>query len=90
MGVLRDISMILLAVEALTVMLVPAVFIGGLVYGLWWLLRYEHVPTWLRVGRTYFCQACVYVEKGMNGFVRATCAIHSAVAAVRAWLRISS
>jgi len=87
MGVLRDISMIILAVEAFILALVPIVLFGGLVYGSWWLRRHENLPTWLKVMRACFDRACMYVERGMDAVVRPLYVIHSALATVQGWLK---
>jgi len=50
MAVVRDIAVILLAVEAFVLALVPLALLGGLVYGLAWLQRRDNLPSWLRLG----------------------------------------
>lgn len=87
MSVLRDISIILLAVESFVFALVPLAIFGGLVYGLWWLRRHENLPAWLKIVRTYFDQACQAIERGMGAVARSIYAIHSGAAAVRGWLK---
>lgn len=49
MAVLRDVALILLALEAFALALIPLALLGALVYGLSWLQRREHLPAWLKV-----------------------------------------
>ena len=88
MRVLRDASIILLAVEAVVLVFVPMAIFGGLVYGLWWLRRHENLPSWLKIMRAYFDRACEVTEMGMSVIVRPIYAIHSAVATVQGWLKV--
>jgi len=88
MSVLRDISIILLAVESFVFALVPLALFGGLVYGLWWLRRHENLPSWLKTVRAYFDQARDVVEKAMSAVVRPIYAIHSGVATIQGWLKV--
>lgn len=88
MSVLRDVSIIFLAVEAFVLMFVPVAIFGGLVYGLWWLRRHENLPAWLKIVRVYFDRACEIAEMGMSVAVRPIYAIHSAVATVQGWLKV--
>ena len=88
MSVLRDVSVILLAVEAFVLVFVPLAIFGGLVYGLWWLRRHENLPSWLKIMRAFFDRACQVIETGMSTVVRPIFAIHSAVATVKGWLKV--
>ena len=86
MAVWRDISLILLTIVAFGVALVPLAVLGGLVYGLRWLLRHENLPTWLRLAQAYLAQGRAYVELAMQTVVRPFWLIHSFLAKVRGWL----
>ena len=86
MTVLRDLSLILLAVEACAVALVPLALLGGLVYGLWRLGRHENLPSWLRLAQAYLALGLAYVELAMSAVVRPILLVHSALAKVQGWL----
>jgi hypothetical protein len=86
MTVLRDLSLILLAAEAFVLALVPVALLGGLVYGLWWLLRHENLPAWVRLAQAYLALGSAYVELAMRVVMRPFLLVHSALAAVRDWL----
>ena len=83
MSWIRDLSLILLAVEAFFVALVPLVLFGGLVYGLWWLHRHENLPTWLRVAQAYVSLVQAYVELAMRIVARPILRVHAILATVR-------
>jgi len=83
---LRNLSLILLAVEAFVLALVPLALCGGLVYGLWWLQRHENLPSWLRVAQAYLALGRGYVELAMRVVVRLILLIHSVMATVQNWL----
>ena len=86
MNWIRDLSLILLAVEAFVVALIPLVLFGGLVYGLWWLQRRENLPSWLRVAQAYLALGRGYVALAMRAVVKPILLIHSVVATVQSWL----
>ena len=86
MTVLRDLSLILLAIEAFVVTLVPLVVVGGLVYGLWWLMRRDHLPAWIKVAQAYLALGRAYVELAMRAVVRPILFVHSILTTVRTWL----
>ena len=86
MIVVRDLSLILLALEAFVLALVPLVLFGGLVYGLWWLRRRENLPSWLRLAQAYLALGRAYVELAMRVVVRPILLVHSILATVRGWL----
>ncbi|HET91031.1 MAG TPA: hypothetical protein ENN99_09890 [Chloroflexi bacterium] len=86
MTVLSNLSLILLAVEAFVVALIPLVLCGGLVYGLWWLQRHENLPTWLQLARAYLSLALAYVEMGMALVARPILSVHSNLATAQGWL----
>ncbi len=88
MNVLRDLSVILLAVEAFVVALVPLALCGGLVYGLWWLMRRENLPAWLKMAQAYLDLGRAYVELAMAIVVRPIFVLHSALATVQGWLSV--
>jgi hypothetical protein len=87
MDVLRDLSVILLAAEAFVFILIPLALFGGLVYGVWWLLRHENLPTWLRIAREYLMTGLSYVELGMAAVAKPVFAVHEAFATVETWIR---
>lgn len=86
MNVLRDLSVILLAAEAFIFTLIPLVLVGGLVYGMWQLLKHENLPTWLVQTREYVEAGCSFIERAMGAVVRPIFAIHARLATVQAWL----
>jgi len=86
MPTLRDLSLILLAVEACALALVPLALLGGLVYGLWWLHRHENLPSWLQLAQAYLSLARAYVELAMRAVIRPLLLIHSFLATVQGWL----
>lgn len=86
MTVLRDLSLILLAVEAFILALMPLVLLGGLVYGLWWLRRHENLPSWLKTVQAYLELGRAYVELVMALVVRPILFIGSVLATVQRWL----
>ncbi len=86
MTLLRDLSLILLAVEAFIVALIPLTLFGGLVYGLWRLQRHENLPGWLKLAQAYLNLGLAYVELTMRAVVRPFLLLHSALAVVQSWL----
>jgi hypothetical protein len=83
MSLLRDLALILLAIEAFILALVPLVIFGGLVYGAWWLRRHEHLPRWLHLARTYLELGRRYVELAMAFVVRPIFAVSTFVAKIQ-------
>lgn len=86
MAVLRDFSIILLAVATFAMALVPLAVFGGLVYALGWLGRHEHLPRWLRLAQAYLTLGRAYVERAMRAVVSPVMAVHSTIATVQGWL----
>ena len=86
MGLLSNLSIILLAIEAFILALIPLVLFGGLVYGMWWLQRRENLPRWLKLAQAYLAQGQYYVEMAMGAVVRPILLIHSIAATVQNWL----
>ena len=86
MNWMRDLALILLAVEAFIVALVPLALCGGLVYGLWWLQRHENLPSWLQLMRSYLSLIQSYVELAMRMVVKPILQINAALATVQGWL----
>ncbi len=86
MTTIRDFSLILLAVEAFVLALMPLALFGGLVYGLWWLQRHENLPSWLKLAQAYLALGQAYVELAMRAVVRPFLLIHSILATVQGWL----
>ena len=83
MSWIRDLSLILLAIEAFFVALVPLVLFGGLAYGLWWLQRHENLPTWLGVAQAYVSLVQAYVELAMRIVARPILRVHAILATVQ-------
>jgi hypothetical protein len=86
MSVLRDLSLILLAIEAFAFALVPLMLFGSLVYGLGWLRRHENLPSWLRVAQAYLNLGRSYVELAMAIVARPVLFVGSILATVQRWL----
>jgi hypothetical protein len=87
MSIVRDISLILLAIEAFVLALVPLILFGGLAYGLWWLRRHERLPSWLKLAQAYLDLGRAYVELAMAAVVRPVFMIHSALSTIQGWFR---
>ncbi len=85
MNWIRDVALILLAVEAFVFAMVPLVLFGGLVYGLWWLQRHENLPSWLQVIQAYVALVQAYVELAMSIVVRPVLQVHNILATVQGW-----
>jgi len=86
MTTLRDLSLILLAVEAFALALALLVLLGGAVYGLWHLQRHENLPSWLKVAQAYLALGRAYVELAMRAIIRPILLVHSLLATVQGWL----
>lgn len=87
MGILRDISVIMLAAGAFVFTLVPLALSGVLVYGVWRLLKHENLPTWLRRGREMLTAGLSTVELVMDRVTRPIFAVQTACATVEGWIR---
>jgi hypothetical protein len=83
---IRNLSIILLAVEIFVMALLPLALLGGLVYASWWLQRRENLPTWLKLVQAYIALIQAYVELAMATVVGPILKIHAALATVRGWL----
>jgi len=86
MAIIRDLALILLALEAFVVALIPLALVGVLVYGAGWLLRRDHLPAWLKVAQAYLALGRAYVELAMAAIVKPILVIHSILAFIRNWL----
>ncbi len=86
MNVLRDLSVILLTIEAFVLALIPLALFGGLVYVMWNLLRHDNLPTWLRLARKYLNLGLSSVESAMGVIVKPILVVHSVLATVQTWL----
>jgi hypothetical protein len=86
MSLLRDLALILLAIEGFILALVPLVLFGGLVYGMWWLRRHENLPSWLHLAQSYLELGRSYVDLGMALVVRPIFAVNAFVAKVQTWV----
>jgi hypothetical protein len=85
MAVIRDLSLILLAVEAFVLALVPLVLLGGLAYATWWLRRHENLPRWLMLAQSYLTQGQNYVKVAMRAVAAPVLQVHSFLATVQHW-----
>ncbi len=83
MAVLRDLSIILIAIEAFIIASVPLVVLGALIYGLGWLQRHENLPHWLKMARAYESLGQAYVELAAAYVVRPFLFVHSVLAMVQ-------
>jgi hypothetical protein len=86
MAIVRDLSLILLAVEAFVLALIPLALLGALVYGLFYLQRHQNLPSWLSLIHAYLNLALSYVELGMAAIVRPIFWINRILATVQGWL----
>jgi len=80
---LRDLSIILLAIETMVVMLVPAIVIGALWYGTRWLCR--KLPPLFAQARKYMAIAQFYVGRASAAIAAPLIAAHALNAQLRAW-----
>jgi len=87
-SIVRDISLILLAVEAFVLALVPLALFGGLAYGLWWLRRHDHLPGWLKLAQAYLEVGRAYVELAMAVIVRPVFLVHTILSTVQGWFGV--
>jgi hypothetical protein len=90
MAILRDLSIILIAIEAFFIALMPIVVLGAAIYGMGWLQKHENLPRWLKMAQAYESLGLAYVELAMAYVVRPFLFVHSALAAVQRWLGIES
>jgi hypothetical protein len=88
MAILRDLSVILIAIEAFIIALVPIVVLGALIYGVGWLRRHENLPHWLKMVRAYESLGQAYVELAATYIVRPFLFVHSGLATVQRWLTL--
>jgi hypothetical protein len=85
MNLLRDFSLILLAIEAFILALVPLALFGGLVYGLWQLLKHENLPSWFKIAQAYLELGRAYVELAMAAIVRPILVVHATLVTIQGW-----
>ena len=85
MAVVRDGSIILLAIVAMVMATMPMMLLGALVYGLTRLLRHRNLPAWLGLASAYVGLALAYVELGMAAVARPILAVSASRAALRGW-----
>ena len=88
MNWMRDVALILLAVELFVIALIPTLLCGGLVYGLWWLRRHDNMPRWLKLAQAYLALVQAYVELALGLLVRPILALNSALATAQSWLSV--
>lgn len=89
MATLRDIALILLALEVAVLALFSLAALGGAVYGLSWLRRCSNLPRWLRVVRACAGLGQEYIELAMTLVVWPVFLVHQAAAFVRRCLQLS-
>jgi Na+(H+)/acetate symporter ActP len=85
--ILRDVSVIFLAVEAFVFALIPLALFGALVYGVWWLRMHRNLPTWLSKTRGYVTLGLSYVDQAMDVLAKPVIAAHAAFATLEGWVR---
>jgi hypothetical protein len=83
MAALRDISVILLAIEAFVSLLIPAIIIGAGVYGVRWLRR--KLPPLFAQARKYLALIQLYVNRVCAAVVAPLIAASALVAQLSAW-----
>jgi hypothetical protein len=88
MGILRDISVIILSAGAFIFTLIPLALFGAVVYGVWQLRRHQNLPTWLRTAREYLTLGLSYVDLAMDAVTKPVFAVHMAFARVAGWIRV--
>jgi len=86
MTVVRDVSIILLAIVAMLLATMPMMLLGALVYSLMRLARHRNLPAWLGLVNAYVSLAQAYVELGMATVARPILAASSARAGLQGWL----
>jgi hypothetical protein len=79
------VATILLACESFILLLIPAVIIGGSMYGARW-LRFKLPPVFIQI-RKYVAMFKFYVERGCASIVAPLIAAHALAAQVRAIAR---
>jgi hypothetical protein len=89
MAPLRDIAVILLALEAMVLMLVPAAVIGASLYGVRWLRR--KLPPLFAQARKILALVRLYVERTGAAIVAPLITIYAVAAQIRAtWTSLIS
>jgi hypothetical protein len=83
MAALRDVSVILLAFEAMLVMLIPAVAVGATWYGVRWLRR--KLPPLFAQARKYLALGQFYVKRASMAVVAPLIAAYALAAQLGAW-----
>jgi hypothetical protein len=83
MAALRDVSVILLAIEAFVLLLIPAIIIGACVYGVRWLRR--KLPPLFAQARKYLALIQLYVNRVCAAVVAPLIAAYALVAQLSAW-----
>ena len=83
MAALRDVSVILLAVESFVLLLIPAVILGACVYGVRWLRR--KLPPLFAQARKYLALVQLYVNRACAAVVAPLIAAYALAAQLSAW-----
>ena len=83
MAALRDVSVILLAIESFVLLLIPAIIIGAGVYGLGWLRR--KLPPLFAQACKYLALVQLYVNRASAAMVAPIIRTHAVAAQWGAW-----
>jgi hypothetical protein len=83
MAALRDVSLILLAIESFVLLLIPAAIIGACVYGVHWLRR--KLPPLFAQARKYLALIQLYVNRACAAMVAPLIAAYALAAQWSAW-----
>ena len=85
MAPLRDVAVIMLALEAMVLMLIPAAAIGACWYGVRWLRR--KIPPLFALARTLVARVQLYVERAGAAGTTPLITTYAAAARMRATWR---
>jgi len=80
---LRDVSVILLAIESFVLLLIPAAILGACVYGVHWLRR--KLPPLFAQAHKYLALVQLYVNRACAAMVAPTIRMHAVAAQWGAW-----
>ena len=83
MAALRDVSMILLAIESFVLLLIPVAIIGACVYGVHWLRR--KLPPLFAQANKYLALVQLYVNRACAAMVAPIIRTYAVAAQLSAW-----
>jgi len=83
MAALRDVSVILLAIESFVLLLIPAIILGASVYGVHWLRR--KLPPLFAQTKKYLALIQLYVSRASAAMVAPIIRTHAVSAQWGAW-----